>query len=103
MIKTIEIIIKNGMFEKIRCFIVWERDICYFNEKKIEIEKEWEERLLRTIRLWKKEYGEKSGMDQEEFKITIVSGEEEVIHGKGVFPNNYQELMELLGELNDKK
>ena len=67
------------------------------------IEKEWKERFLRTIRSWKKEYGVLNGIDQEEFKITIISNKEEVIHGKGVFPNNYQELMELLGELNDKK
>ncbi|MBR2828710.1 MAG: hypothetical protein IKE70_05715 [Bacilli bacterium] len=103
MIKTIEIIIKNGIFEKIRCFIVWDKNICYFNEKKIMIEEEWKERLLRTIRLWKKEYGALNGIDQEEFKITIISDVEETIHGKGVFPNNYQEFMELLGELNDKK
>ena len=101
MIKTIEIIINNGIFENIKCLIIYEKDICYLNDKKYSINKEWKDTLIRIIRTWEKEYGSKSGIDLEEFTITITSNKKEVIHGKGIFPENYHNLIELLGDLHD--
>ena len=86
------------------CSALWQR--LFENQAWCAVGRGFEEHPKKTWgsgRLWKKEYGALNGIDQEEFKITIISDVEETIHGKGVFPNNYQEFMELLGELNDKK
>ena len=58
------------------------------NNEKI-ISKEEIDNLLRIIRLWKKEYGTLDRLDAEEFYINVDG---DVVHGKGVFPNNYNEL-----------
>ena len=100
MIKTIEIIIRNGIFEKIKMLLIAERNICYLNDKKINIDEEWKNQLIRTIRTWKNEYGTKEGVDLEEFTIIVHANKKEIIHGKGIFPDNYENLIELLGELN---
>ena len=101
MIKTIEIIIKNGIFETINFLLIYENNICYLNDKKYIVNKEWKDNLIRIIRTWKNEYGTKSGIDLEEFTITITSDKKELIHGKGIFPTNYNSLIEILGDLDD--
>lgn len=102
MIKTIEIIIKNGIFETISFLLIYDNNICYLNNKKYSIDNSFKENLLRIIRTWKNEYGSINGIDIEEFTITITTNKEEKIHGKGVFPDNYNELINLIGGLYDR-
>ena len=102
MIETIEIMIKNVANEQLSVLVMCSENICYKNNKKYKVTKEFIEDLIRTIRLWKTEYGNSENIDSEEFTIVVKTGEQkEMFHGKGVFPNNYQYLMELLGELYD--
>lgn len=101
MIKTLEIIINNGIFENIKLLLIYDKNICYKNDKKYLIDNNWKDELIRTIRTWKEEYGYDNNIDSEEFTITIISDRKEKIHGKGIFPNNYHRLIELLGEIHD--
>lgn len=102
MIKTIEIIINNGINIVNNYIIIPSKNICYYNDKKISIDETYTKRILQEIYTWKNEYGKNSGIDSEEFTITIITEEgKEVFHGKGVYPNNYESFIELLGELND--
>ena len=101
MIKTIEIMIHNGIFEKINFLLIYDKNICYLDNKKYTIDDEFKSQLLRIIRTWKNEYGTANGMDLEEFTITVNTEDKETFHGKGIFPDNYNSLIELLGGLND--
>ena len=100
MIQTIEINIRNGILEKINALIIYERKICYINNKKYEITDEFLDELLDTICLWKNEYGSDDNIDSEEFTINVKTKDsEEIFHGKGIFPYNYPYLKELLGDV----
>lgn len=59
------------------------------NEK--EINQDVINELFRIIRLWKNEYGNSNKLDQDEFYINVDG---DIIHGKGVYPNNYKELLD---------
>ena len=72
--------------------LVIENDM--INNEKI-VSKEEINNLLRIIRLWKKEYGTSDGLDLEEFYINVDG---DVMHGKGVFPNNYHELKDWINK-----
>jgi len=91
---NINIIIKN--MNKLDEYIV--KDNCAFiNGKKKNITKEKIDLLLRIIRTWKPNYTG-NNIDAEEFTITI---NQDVIKGKGDYPDNYYMLKDWLGDLND--
>lgn len=99
MIKTIEININNGIMTEINALVVVEKNICYLNNKKYSVTNDFIERLKNIILLWENEYGNNRKIE-EEFRIIITTNKKiETYHGKGIFPNNYQSLKELLGEL----
>ena len=103
MIDTIEIIIKNGIIESTSLLLIYEKNICYLNNKKYAVDETFKEELLRIIRTWKNEYGSSSDIDSEEFLITITTkNTKETIHGKGNYPNNYNSLIELIGGINGR-
>ena len=101
VIETIEIIIDNGPQKLLNSIIVYPQKICYINNKKYSVTDDFLKDVVRTIRLWKNEYGNISNViDSEEFTITVKTKEkEEKFHGKGIFPKNYNYLKELLGDL----
>lgn len=100
MIQTIEINITSGPVELISALIVFEKNICYINNKKYSINEEFKELLLRDICYWENEYGYDDNIDSEEFTIKVITQNgEEKYHGKGRFPYNYTHLKELLGTL----
>ena len=102
MIETIEIMIQSSPAESFYTLIVYPRNICYQNNKKHTVSDEYLQEIVRTIRLWKNEYGTSKTMDSEEFKVIVKTKEkEETFHGKGIFPDNYEHLKELLGDLHD--
>ncbi len=51
--------------------------------------------LIRIIRLWKNEYGTSNIIDALEYTINVDG---EVIHGKGIFPSNFSELLDWINK-----
>lgn len=101
MIKVIEIIITSGILNKYNLMIIPSENVCYLNEQKHSINNEKIKEILSIISLWKNEYGVKQGVDLEEFTITITATNKvDKIHGKGIYPNNYKQLIDIIGELN---
>lgn len=102
MVQTIEIKITSGCLILYDALLIPEKNICYLNSKKYEIEETIAPRILKLLSYWKKEYGTASGIDVQEFTITITSTTEETkFHGKGIYPSNYQQLLDILGEIYD--
>ena len=102
MIDFIEIKIQNNLSNFLDVLIINSKNICYKNNKKYNVTDEFLKDIISTICLWKNEYGSDSKIDSEEFTITVKTDiKEEKFHGKGIFPNNYEHLKELLVMLND--
>ncbi len=102
MINTIEVIIRSGIFDSIHLIISYPRESCYMNNKIYTLNDKFLDELVRTIRLWDNEYGYDQMIDSEEFKVIVTTNEkEEIFHGKGIFPSNYQGFKRLLGEIHD--
>lgn len=103
MIDLIEITIQSGI-ERTEVLLFPNKKIAYINDKKIGITEQDINNILDIIFPWKKEYGTRSGIDLEEWQIKIISNNEETkYHGKGIYPNTYQELKRLVGELNGRE
>lgn len=102
MIKAIEIIFNNGFINDQNYLISYTNKSCYFNDKKINVSDDFLDNLKNIILYWKKEYGTNNKIiDAEEFTIIVYSNDgEEKFHGKGIYPNNYSLLKELLGDIN---
>lgn len=101
MIKAIEIIIKSGVNITYNCIISYTNKTCYLNDKKYEVTDEFLNTLKNTILYWKNEYGTSNKIDAEEFTIIVYSEDgEDKYHGKGIYPNNYSLLKEMLGDLH---
>ncbi len=101
MINLIEVSITAGILNKYNLMIIPNENICYLNNKKYSIEKEIIDRILALISLWEIEYSTKDGIDLEEFTITITTTDSvDKIHGKGIYPNNYKRLLDIIGEIN---
>ena len=92
MIKAIEIIINSGVNIEKNYLISYTNKACYIDDKKYDLTDEYLDNLKNTILYWKKEYGTKNIIDIEEFTETY--------HGKGIYPNNYELLKEMLGDFN---
>ena len=82
--------------------IIYGKNICYINNQKYQVSDAFMEELIQTIYPWQNEYGEDENIDSEEFQITIKSTDgQEKYHGNGIFPHNYENLKELLGDISD--
>lgn len=102
MVNLVEILITRGILVKYNLILLPKENVCYLNEKKFYLESDKINMIISIISLWKNEYGVKDGIDQEEFTITITAnGNIEKIHGKGIYPNNYQRLLDIIGEINE--
>lgn len=102
MIKTIEILIRSGPLEKYNALIIYEKNILYLNDRKYNIDENYLKELISIIYLWKEEYGNNNVIDAEEFKVTVTATDKtKSFHGKGIFPNNYNNLKELLDRAHD--
>lgn len=103
MIDTIEINISNGISSQVSAFIFYNDKICYMNDKKYFLDNSFLTCLKGIIYTFKNEYGTSCQIDAEEFTIKVYSrGIQDVYHGKGVFPANYNQLKKLLGDLDGK-
>lgn len=93
------IVIEINNIEGSNIFEIDANELVVNNSKRID--KEIIDKLLSIMCLWKNEYGEK-GIDYEEFIVKIYSENSiEQYHGKGVYPDNYEEFIKIVGELND--
>ena len=102
MIQSIEIIIQSGLHVTTNALILCSKKIAYINDKKYLISDSFLDELEKTIYLWKNEYGSANVIDCEEFLITIKTKKgKETIHGKGIYPHNYDALKELLSDIDE--
>lgn len=100
MINSIEILITSGILIKYKVLIIPSKNICIINNKKYTIQNEIIDNIIKIISLWNTEYGTKQGIDLEEFQITIATTNKiDKIHGKGIYPNNYKQLLDIIGNI----
>ncbi len=102
MIDIVEIIISNGVFNKINAIISFEHNYCFYNNHKYNIDNEFKDNFTRIVRSWNHEYGSSRDLDAEEFNIIITTTDKkkEVFHGKGIFPRGYSSLIKMFGDLD---
>ena len=101
MIKSIEIMISSGVMVTYNGIISYTDKICYLNDKKYEVTDTFLNNIIKIILYWKNEYGTTNMIDAEEFTITVYTDDgKEKYHGKGIYPNNYRILKEILGDLH---
>ena len=101
MIDTIEVIIQNGVLLSEHFVLKCNELKVYFAYETKEVSNEFLDELVRIIRLWKNEYGNNSKVDSEEFTVIVTSNDKTIdkFHGKGIYPDNYNQFIELLGEI----
>lgn len=101
MVETIEIKITFGGLILYDALFIPKKNICYLNLKKYNIDDLKVNRILNIISYWNNEYGSKDGIDLQEFTIVVNSMDGETkFHGKGIFPSNYQQLLDILGDID---
>ena len=101
MIDTIEVIIQNGTLLS-EHFVIKCNDLkAHFPYKIKDISNNFIDELVRIIRLWKHEYGNDSKIDSEEFTVIVTSNDKTIdkFHGKGIYPDNYSQFIDLIGEI----
>ena len=102
MIDKVEIIINEGSAKKELIMINNHSKKAFVNGKIKDISNDYVKKIVGIIKYWKREYGSSNQFEPIEYTITLYEGNiAEKHHGKGIFPNNYEELIELLGELHD--
>lgn len=102
MVQSVEINIRNGVNSSLDALVVFSKNICYINNNKYEITDEFKDELLDTIFMWKHEYGTDDNIDSKEFLIKVKTKDKiEQYHGKGIFPENYSVIEELLSETDE--
>lgn len=102
MIKMIEIIIKNGSINETNALISFRHSFCIYNNKKYRIDDSFKDNIIRIIRTWEHEYGSSKNIDDSEFKVIVTTDDnkQDIFHGKGFYPENYDNLIKILGDLN---
>lgn len=100
MIDMIEINISNGVISQVSSLIVFQDKVCYINDKKYLVDDLFLKQIKDILYTFKNEYGSSQQIDAEEFTIKVYSqGQEDVYHGKGIFPANYVVFKRLLGDV----
>lgn len=102
MVNSIEIIINQGSKKTYESIVYPLNNKCFINDKKYSISSEKVDELLSILSLWKYEYGYSNVIDCEEFKINVFSNNKKTIyHGKGVYPDNYEKIKDILNEVSN--
>ena len=97
MIEKIEININNGCYNRINALIDYSNKKCYLNNNSYKVDNTFLEELKKILYTFKKEYGSINTIDIEEFEILVTSKNHiDRYHGKGKYPNNYKNLINLL-------
>ena len=99
MIDSINIIISRGTVNIYKILIDPNNNFCYINQKKYEINNKLINKIIEIIVTWKYEYGCSNTLDAEEFIVKINSAKAITYHGKGIFPENYNELLSIIGDI----
>lgn len=103
MIDNIEINIKSGIKDIFNVLISYKDKMCYINNKKIILSDDLLDRIKRIFIYWKNEYGTSNVIDAQEFTILVKTPNEVTkFHGKGIYPQNYRELIDILGDIYDR-
>ena len=100
MIDAIEIKINSGSYNRINALIDYNNNICYMNNNTYKVDNTLLEELKKILYTLKKEYGSVNAIDIEEFEIIVTNKKhKDRYHGKGIYPNNYTDLINLLERL----
>ena len=99
MIERIEFLISRGTVDIYKGLIEPKNNLCYINQKKYEIDDKTIKKIINVIVTWKYEYGSSNILDSEEFTIIVYSNTKTTYHGKGIFPKNYNELLNIIGDI----
>lgn len=99
MIDSIDISISRGTVNIYKVLIDPNNNSCFINQKKYEIESKLINKIIEIIVTWKYEYGCSNTLDAEEFIVRINSAKAITYHGKGIFPENYNELLSIIGDI----
>ena len=100
MIDAIEIKINSGSYNRINALIDYNNKKCYMNNKTYKVDNTFLEELKKILYTFKKEYGSINAIDIEEFEIIVTNkNHKDRYHGKGIYPNNYKDLINLLERL----
>lgn len=92
----------NSLTEKTNFILDIKNNRLNINNQIQNITKKQIDDLLRIIRSWHPIYENKNLLDAESFIIKIIYGsDEEIIQGKGAYPDNYQLFKEWIGEFHD--
>ena len=103
MVDEIEIEVRNGINNTVNYIIYPKDNVCYINEETYYISDEQINYLLSIIVTWKYEHGTSNSIDTVEFEVKIYSDDKiDRYHGKGIFPYNYNEFKEVLGEVTNE-
>lgn len=103
MINNVEILISSGPVNIYNILIDQNNNSCCINNKNYEINENIFKRILNIIVTWKYEYGYSNTLDAEEFTVIVNSNKKTTYHGKGIFPRNYKELLNIIGEIENGK
>ena len=103
MIDSINILISRGTVNIYKILIDINNNSCYINQKKYEIDNKLINKILDIIVTWKYEYGYSNTLDAEEFTVIINSEKAISYHGKGIFPENYNELLSIIGGIEHER
>ena len=104
MIKKVEIYITNQLNFKMEAIIWYEHKICYLNQKRYEVDKNFLRKLFNLLHTFSEQPSSTKTMDAEECTIRITSSNDSTkYHWKGNFPLNYIRLKKLLGDLYESK
>ena len=97
MIDEIQIkITKNG--EETIYLIDYKEQTCNCNNSTRRISEEDLNEIMNYMVLLNKEYGTDGSIDREEFTITV--NKEIITHGKGIYPEEYLNIKNILGGIN---
>lgn len=99
MVNNIEITINQGSKRIYEAIIFPLNNECFINDNKYSMKSEKIDELLSAISLWKYEYGFSNVIDCEEFNVNVFSDDKKTTyHGKGVYPDNYDKIKNILNE-----
>ena len=99
-IDKIEIII-NNINDTINVLVMPDNHKAYKDNKEIDIDDTFINRLLNNICLWDKSYVDNSIIDANSYTVKVYTKEGvDTYTGKGKYPDNYPEFLELLGDLD---
>ena len=103
MVDKIEVVINNGVFREKEILVEPSKNLCCIDKNEYQIKDEEISKILSILSTWKYEYGNNENIiDCQEFSINVFSNDTKTTyHGKGNFPTNYLEFLNIFGGIQN--